>query len=56
MTLTQLSTLSGVPVRTLQRWRKTRPFVYQAVVEKCGREKYQAQADKAWPNLNVKVK
>lgn len=56
MTLTQISKISGVPLRTLQRWRTSRPFAYRAVVEKCEREKYQAQADKAWPNLNAKVK
>lgn len=56
MTITQISTISGVPLRTLQRWRTTKPFVFKAVCEKCEREKYQAQADKAWPNLNVKVK
>lgn len=43
MTLTQISKISGVPLRTLQRWRTSRPFVYQAVVEKC--ERYKAKRD-----------
>lgn len=56
MTLTRISKLSGVPLRTLQRWRTTKPFVFAAVCEKANRDKYQAQADEAWPNLNIKVK
>lgn len=34
MTLTRISKLSGVPLRTLQRWRTTKPFVFEAVCEK----------------------
>lgn len=37
MTLTRISKLSGVPLRTLQRWRTTKPFVFAAVCEKVAR-------------------
>ena len=38
MTLTQISTTSGVPLRTLQRWRTTKPWLFAAVCEKCERK------------------
>lgn len=39
MTITRISKLSGVPLRTLQRWRTTKPFVFEAVCEKCERDR-----------------
>lgn len=48
--------VSGVPLRTLQGWFTSRPFVFEAVYEKVVRERYQSQADGVWPNLNIKVK
>lgn len=37
MTLARISKISGVPLRTLQRWRTTKPFVFEAVCEKAAR-------------------
>ena len=55
MTLTKISTISDVPLRTLQRWRTTKPFVFAAVCEKAKRDELAKDFEKAWPNLNVKV-
>lgn len=33
--LKTVSEVSGVPLRTLQRWKTTKPFVFAAVCEKC---------------------
>ena len=38
MTLTQTSTISGVPLRTLQRWRTSKPWIFAAVCEKASKE------------------
>ena len=54
--LGEVSRVSGLSKQTLINWSRNRPFVYEAVCEKVARERYQAQADEAWPNLNVTVK
>jgi hypothetical protein len=33
----------GMPVGTLQRWRKTKPKLYKAVMEWCARKRFEEQ-------------
>ena len=55
MNLTQASKISGVPLRTLQRWRTTKPWLFAAVCEKAAdyREAIKA-AEGALPRYNDK--